>query len=392
MPAQAIEINDGGGNDEGAFVGNLLIFLRLLRGLGFRLGSRDALDALAAIERIGVGNKYDFHAALCACLVKSPEQRALFDQAFEIFWRDISLQGRVDGLESLAQRIAQEMASETLTASHESPDLQTPDAIETNARGSFSSQERLGGKDFAQMSPTELAAARKAVAKIYFNEDARASHRLRPCTNVSDWLDMRAGLREGIRRGDFPALRYRKPAPRRVPIVALCDISGSMAIYSQMFLLFLHALAQRRKPLQAFVFGTRLTDVSGCLRHRDGNQALGCIASKAKDWDGGTRIGECLGRFNRRWGRRLLGQGALVLLISDGLDRGDEHALEQEAQRLRRGCHRLLWLNPLLRYEAFQPLAKGVRRLLPQVDGFLPAHNLNSLEDLARRLSPFPRA
>jgi hypothetical protein len=263
--------------------------------------------------------------------------------------------------------------------------------IEIDATLTFSAEEKFKQLDFEQMSTAELAAARRAIARLDLPVQPIASRRTRPDPRgrVADWRGtMRAALRTG---GDVERLVQRARRTRWPNLVALCDISGSMSSYSRMLLHFLHAAANAKgagwAKVHAFTFGTRLTNITRHLRHRDVDAALAAAGREARDWEGGTRIGACLHAFNRDWSRRVLGQGAVVLLITDGLDRDDPEALAREMERLRLSARRLIWLNPLLRWDGFAPRARGVRAILPQVDSFRACHNLASLEDLVVALN-----
>jgi uncharacterized protein with von Willebrand factor type A (vWA) domain len=237
------------------------------------------------------------------------------------------------------------------------------------------------------MSAGELREAEAAVAAMRLGVREVPTRRLRPDPR-GERVDPRATLRAALRAGrDSIPLRWRSAAARPPAVVALCDVSGSMSRYSRMLLRFLHALARDRPAVHAFTFGTRLTNVSRFLRHRDPDQALAAVGRAVPDWEGGTRIGASLREFNLRWSRRLLGQGAVVLLVTDGLDREEARGIAEEAERLRRSCRRLLWLNPLLRFRGFEPRAAGVRAMLPHVDEFRPVHDLRSLAQLAEALS-----
>ncbi len=254
-----------------------------------------------------------------------------------------------------------------------------------------SAEEVLRRKDFEQMSADEIARARALVARLPLDIDARPTRRLGPAAH-GPRIDMRRTLRASLREGgDLIDLKRAARRDRPPPIVALCDISGSMSRYARIFLHFLHALTERRRRrgqrIETFVFGTRLTNATRALRHRDVDEALDMIGRDAGDWGGGTRIGAALKTFNYRWARRVLGQGAIVLLITDGLDREDSGELEREAARLHRSCREVIWLNPLLRYAAFQPKAAGIRALLPHTDRFLPLYNIATLADLAGALA-----
>src|SRR5690606_35240861 len=255
----------------------------------------------------------------------------------------------------------------------------------------FSADERLRQMDFEQMSAEEAARARRAIARLELPVEPIASRRTRsdPRGRMPDWrTTMRGALRSG---GEIRGLSFRARRTRWPNLVVLCDISGSMSSYSRMLLHFVHAAANAKgagwAEVHAFTFGTRLTNVTRHLRHRDVDAALAAAGREASDWEGGTRIGVCLHTFNRDWLRRVMGSGAVVLLITDGLDRDDPDRLQREMQRLQLSARRLIWLNPLLRWEGFAPRAGGVRAMLPHVDSFVPCHNLASLEDLAQVLT-----
>jgi uncharacterized protein with von Willebrand factor type A (vWA) domain len=259
--------------------------------------------------------------------------------------------------------------------------------VEVDAVLAWSDRELLRTKDFEQMTAEEIREAEAAVERMRLPVRDLPTRRLRPDPR-GDRIDPRASLRAALRAGrsSIP-LRWRSTASRPPAVVALCDVSGSMARYSRMLLRFLHALADDRDRVHCFTFGTRLTNVTRFLRHRDPDAALAAVGRAVGDWEGGTRIGACLREFNLRWARRLLGQGALVLLITDGLDRDEARGLAEETERLRRSCRRLVWLNPLLRFAGFEPRAAGIRAILPHVHELRPVHDLRSLEQLAEALS-----
>jgi uncharacterized protein with von Willebrand factor type A (vWA) domain len=242
------------------------------------------------------------------------------------------------------------------------------------------------------MSAEELAEAKAAIRQLKLPIQEVPTRRFRADPHGGR-IDMRASLREALRAGnEVMALKYKRRRTRRPPLVILCDVSGSMSRYSRMLLHFVHALTNDRDRVHVFLFGTRLTNISRQLKHRDPDIAVERASASVTDWSGGTRIGRCLAEFNRDWSRRVLGQGALVILITDGLDRDAVDTLEHEIERLHRSCRRLIWLNPLLRYDQFKPEAAGIRAILPHVDEFRPVHNLKSLADIARALSePMPR-
>jgi uncharacterized protein with von Willebrand factor type A (vWA) domain len=280
--------------------------------------------------------------------------------------------------------------AEALSAPRQGP-AAAPAPLEVDAVLAWSDREQLRGRDFEQLSAAEVREAERAIARLRFAPPEVPVRRLRPDPRGGR-VDQRATLRLAVGPGrDTLPLRWRSPVSRPPVVVALCDVSGSMARYSRMLLRFLHALTRARGRVHSFTFGTRLTPVTRCLRHRDVDAALAAVGRAVPDWEGGTRIGPSLREFNQRWSRRLLSQGAVVLLVTDGLDRGEGADLGAEVARLRRSCRRLVWLNPLLRYQGFQPRAAGVRAILPHVDEHRPVHDLDSLARLAEALSVAPR-
>jgi len=246
-------------------------------------------------------------------------------------------------------------------------------------------QEVLQGKDFEQMSAAEIAEARRLIARMILPLDKVKTRRLEPSSRGRT-IDLRRSFRSTIRSGGVIDLKKLAPAERHPPIVAICDISGSMTQYSRMFLHFLHALTEARGRVSSFVFGTRLSNVTRQIKARDPDEALERCSEAVADWAGGTRIADCLHEFNRRWSRRVLAQGAIVLLVTDGLEREGQEQLAFEMDRLHRSCRRLVWLNPLLRYDAFEAKAAGIVSMLPHVDEFRTIHNLNAMRDLVTAL------
>ncbi len=371
-------------------------FARVLRRAGLPVGPDRVMDALRAIEITGVERRDDFYWTLASLFISRQEHFELFDQAFHIFWRNAQMLDRVMAMtlprlgqkdpepqRLLANRLVEAMAPRSRVAHPaEEPPQDTPDATYT-----VSERERLQKADFDGMSATELQEAKRLIASLRLPLPEVRTRRLRPSPREGR-VDLRDTLRASLRgSADIIALRRRAPQRRPPPLVILCDISGSMSRYSRMFLHFVHAITSDRHRVHTFLFGTRLTNVTRHLRHADVDMALNAVVGAVEDWSGGTRIGTNLQEFNLRWSRRVLGQNAVVLLISDGLDResGDDLALAMG--QLHRSCHRLLWLNPLLRSAQFQPLAKGVRLMLPHVDEFLPVHNVSSLTGLAQALA-----
>ena len=375
---------------------NIMHFARALRAAGLPIGPGRVIDAIRAAEAAGIRRRDDFYWTLHAVFVNRQDQRELFDQAFHIFWRDPRLLDKMMSLllpsfsgagqapepPPLSQRLAQAFAPPTRPG--EGPS-ETP-GVEVDAALTYSAREVLKSKDFETMSSEELAQAKAAIRSMRL-PIMRAPTRRFASDPRGPRVDMRATLRAGLRGGAaIIPLKRRSRTRRRPPLVILCDISGSMSRYSRMFLYFLHALTNDWDRVHTFLFGTRLTNVTRYLRHKDVDIALDLIAKAVEDWDGGTRIGACLKAFNTSWSRRVLGQGALALFISDGLDRDAGAGLDAEMDRLHRSCRRLIWLNPLLRFEGFEAKSMGVKAILPHVDDFRPVHNLESLADLVDAL------
>ena len=389
--------------EDGHLAENITHFARALRRAGLPAGPGRVVDAIRAVEAAGFTRKEDFYSTLEACFISRPEHRQVFGQIFRLYWRDPQflehmmqmLTPMVRGVNETPQpRAAERRAAEALLEEAELPQRETKDEgeeIEFDATLTFSSQERLRAQDFEQMTAAELAQAKRAIAQIELPVRPLASRRTKasPQGRVADWRGtMRAAMRSG---GDIRRLAMKERRIRWPNLVALCDISGSMSSYSRMLLHFLHAAANAKgagwAQVHAFTFGTRLTNITRHMRARDVDAALAAAGHEARDWEGGTRIGHCLHAFNRDWSRRVLGQGAVVLLITDGLDRDDPELLAAEADRLRLSSRKLIWINPLLRWDGFAPKARGVRVLLPRVDSFRAGHSIASLEALAEALT-----
>jgi len=380
----------------GKLAENIMHFARVLRAAGLPIGPDRVVDALRALEAAGIERREDFYWTLAAVFLSKREQQELFDQAFHIFWRDPQLLERILGLlppqahgpvAPDGQREASRRLAEALRPRREQPQEEEPrEETDIGASFSFSQRELLQHADFENMSGAELAQAKRLIARLRLPIPEAQTRRFRPDAGGAG-IDLRATLRASLRGGaQIIALRRRSRITRHPPLVVLCDISGSMSRYSRMFLHFLHAITNDRDRVHTLVFGTRLTNITRHLRNRDVDIAMNRVTAAIQDWAGGTRIGVCLAEFNRKWSRRLLGQNAVVLLISDGLDRDVGEGLSAEMERLHKSCRKLVWLNPLLRYEGFQPRPSGVRAMLPHVDAFLPVHNIDSLVDLAREL------
>lgn len=368
---------------------NVMHFARVLRGAGLPVGTAAILDALRALTVIDITKREDFRACLRAVLVQRHDQIDLFEQAFRLFFRDPFGADQAMAMllphappDESGPDVSQRVADALRPGKGAQASREAEEQIEIEATLDFSDREALRTKDFEAMTAEELRRAREAVRRMRFFVEVVPTRRTRP--SVRGAVDMRATLRAALRGGgrDIP-LRYKARREEPPPVCVLCDISGSMGRYTEMLLRFLHVLVNERERVHGFVFGTRLTNVTRALRHRDVDVALKKTGMDVTDWAGGTRIGACLDEFNRRWSRRVLGQGAIVLLITDGLDREGADGVAEAAERLHKSCRRLVWLNPLLRYSGFEPRATGIRALLPHVDDFRPVHNLESLEQLA---------
>lgn len=382
----------------GKLTENILYFARALRAAGLPVGPGSVIEAVRAVEAAGIGSRADFRAVLHAVLVKKHEQTIIFDQAFDIFWRKrglieqlIAMMSPVTGQQNAAQKPPAGAARIASALFKPAPEVASQIAPEFDARFTTSSQEVLQKKDFAQMSAVEIAAAEAAVAELKLRDDEIPTRRF-----IADphglMVDPRRTFRRSMRAGGAGIdIAWRARSVRRPPIVAICDISGSMSDYTRIFLHFLHALTAARQRVQTFLFGTRLTNVTRALRTKDVDEALAQCSASVEDWSGGTRIATSLHLFNRQWSRRVLGQGATVLLFTDGLERPelgiDGANLAAEMERLRKSCRRLIWVNPLLRYDRFEAKAEGIRTMLPFVDEFRPVHNLASIAVLCQALS-----
>ncbi|THD84435.1 VWA domain-containing protein [Aliigemmobacter aestuarii] len=394
--------------EDGKLAHNILWFARALRKAGLPIGPGRVVDAVRAVEAAGFTERRDFYWTLHACFVSRPEHRTIFQQVFRLYWRDPRYMEHMMSLmlpairgvqEDRAAEAAEKRAAEALLDGAMG-DLPEPDAgrdetgeeqIEIDASMTMSREERLRTLDFEQMSLDEVAEAKRMLARLSLPVKPLPSRRS-GADALGRAIDARRTLRAAMRRGgEIAELARKSPRTRWPNLVVLCDISGSMSQYSRMVLHFLHAVANRKGQgwarVHGFTFGTRLTNITRHLRARDVDQALKAAGAEAQDWSGGTRIGASLHAFNRDWSRRVLGQGAVVLLITDGLDRDDAGLLEKEIERLHLSCRRLIWLNPLLRWDGFAPRAGGIRAMLPHVDAFRAGHSIATLEALAQAIS-----
>ncbi len=383
--------------EHGHLAENVMHFARVLRAAGLPIGPDRVIDAMRALEVAGVERRDDFYWTLASVFLDRREQFEVYDQAFHIFWRDPQLLERVMamflpqvyGRQGRDEREASSRVSEAMRPKTKKPQetpVEPPQETQLDASLSFSAREVLQHADFETMTPEEIAQAKKMLANLRLPIPEIRTRRFSPDPDGAR-VDLRASFRASLRNGaQLITLRRRSPQRRHPPLVVMCDVSGSMNRYSRMFLHFLHAITNDRDRVTSFVFGTRLTNISRYLRHRDVDVAMSGVADAIADWSGGTRIGNCLREFNLRWSRRVLGQNAVVLMISDGLDGDVGEGLAREMERLHKSCRKLIWLNPLLRYEGFEARPAGVRAMLPHVDEFLPVHNVASLIDLSRAL------
>ncbi len=393
--ALALALAEGEGELAGRLAQNIVYFARALRAAGIPVGPKTIIDALDALKAAGVGTREDFYWTLHAVFVKRHEHSILFDQAFRLFFRKRAylerlmamMMSQVPAPAAEAPKPASQRVQEALFAGLDEKLVRENPEIEVDARLTMSENEILQRKDFAQMTTAEIAAAKDAIARLVLPLDELRTRRLAPHRH-GHIIDIRRTLRASLKAGGaFIDLKYLGPKTRMPPIVALLDISGSMSQYTRLFLHFLHAVTDARKRVTTFLFGTRLTNVTRALKSRDPDEALAACSSAVPDWSGGTRIATSLHSFNKKWARRVLTQGAIVLLITDGLERDPDDKLAFEIDRLHRSCRRLIWLNPLLRFDRFEAKAKGIRVMLPHVDEFRPIHNLEAIADLCRALS-----
>ncbi len=392
--------------DNPKLAGNITHFARALRRAGLPIGPGRVIDAIRAVEAAGFTEKRDFYWTLHACFVNRPEHRAVFAQIFRLYWRDprylehmmAAMLPAVRGVaEDRTAQAAEKRAAEALLDGAEAPDMgpekeddEGETQIEVDASLTTSAEEKLKSLDFEQMSTAEMAAAKRMLARMALPVQPMRSRRMKP--SLQGRVDAARTLRAAMRRGgELHDIHMRKHRERWPNLVVLCDISGSMSQYSRVVLHFLHAVSNAKgagwAKVHAFTFGTRLTNITRHLAQRDVDAALAAAGAEAQDWEGGTRIGTCLEAFNRDWSRRVLGQGAVVLLITDGLDRDDPGALSRQMERLHLSARRLIWLNPLLRWDQFAPKARGIAAMLPHVDSFRAGHNIASLEQLAEVIS-----
>ena len=378
---------------QGSLAENIMLFARLLRATGMPVGTGNVLNAIRAVSLIGIESQQDLHTVLLCQFVSRREQMPVFDQTFALFWRNPKLMEKLMGamLPTLQSDQDQQplirRLGEALSSGNTQSSGQDEEQVELQANLSASESEILQSRDFEQMSESELQVAKKMLKHLKLPVKPIQTRRHQASVSRAH-IDMRRTMQKSLRNSELIPLQFKRQITRPPAIIVLCDISGSMAQYSRMFLHFMHAMTNNGDRVHSFLFGTRLTNISRYLRNKDVDLALEETAKAVEDWSGGTRIGFCLKQFNQHWSRRMLGQGAVVILLTDGLDRGEGPELGKQMERLSKSCRQLVWLNPLLRYKKFEPRAEGVRIMLPYVDVFRSAHNINSLAELPALLNP----
>ena len=385
--------------DEGRLPENIMNFGRVLRAAGLPIGPGQIIMAAKSVAQIGITDREIFYWTLHAVYVNRREHREIFDQAFHIFWKNPHLLERMMQMvlptfktggaktndKEIIRRVSDALNQEDNQKQQNKADIGEQE-IELDAVMTFSDTEILQDMDFEKMTAIELESARIAISRLILPLKEIPSRRY-TLNAPSGIVDLQNTLRASLKRaGDDIPLKYKRIRTKPPALIALCDISGSMTRYSRMLLHFMHTITNARSEVHTFLFGTRLTNVTRYLRNKDVDDSLEKASQAVNDWSGGTRIGECLHDFNLRWARRVLSRGSIVLLISDGLDRDAGIGLSKEVDKIKRSCNRLIWLNPLLRFDQFSPKSMGVRAILPYVDEFRPVHSLNSLAELAEAL------
>ena len=371
-----------------ALLNNLLIFGRVLRRAGLDIHMGRLLDVVEALPHVNIASRDDVYHTCRALLVHRHEDLAIFDRVFDAFWR---AHGSFTTTDRRPRDDRPEQSAASTLQDQEAPPADEAE-IETaeGAIATWSDLSTLGHKDFAEFSDNEVALARAALDRLEWSPGEKRTRRWVP--GRGSRVDLRRALHRSVRTGgDVLKLPRRRRRTRVRPIVLICDISGSMERYSRVLLHFAHSLRHRHGLVEAFVFSTELTRITRELRTRGIDQAIAAVSGSVRDWSGGTRIGEALRHLQQRWMRRALNGGPVVLLISDGWDRGDPDVLREQIKRLQRGSHRLIWLNPLIGTVGYSPLTRGMRAALPFVDDFLPARTLNNLADLAIHLNALSR-
>ena len=376
---------------------NIMLFVRLLRAIGLKLGSASMLEAIDAAKTVGVADKDFLYHALVSCLIKRREDKPLFDQAFYLFWQNPKFHERIrdlilprlkaagheqEDVEPMLRRLSDALADPPDDPATTAEDVE----IDFDTEGTAADTDRLQNKDFETMSAADMRHAEQAIANLQPKLPRRSARRSK-LSSRGQLIAMRAALQHAERQGGMVIPKFRSVITKPRPLVILCDISGSMEHYSRIMLHFIHALTRNHPQVSSFLFGTRLTNISRQMRHRDVDEAVQSVSHLVDDWSGGTRISASLETFNQDWSRRVMGQGAITLLITDGLDRNRDDALGIHMKRLHKSTAALLWLNPLLRFEGFAPKSHSVRTMIQHVDHFLPIHSLQAMTDLTASLA-----
>jgi len=384
---------------QGYLLQNIVLFSRLLRGVGIQVTPTQIVDLVSALNHIDLTQRQDVKNTAQAILISQADQFILFNQAFDLFWqahRNKQFGNRGWERPNIKPPIRnhEQLLKTLLSMADESSGLEEAEAPFLETIYTYSPLDIIRHKDFAKLEPEELAEVERLIKMMRWQLGMRQTRRKIKASH-GQFLDIRRMLRHNLRHGgELLQLTWQRRQQKRRPLVLLCDISGSMERYSRVLLKFIYAISNQLDRVEAFIFGTRLTRVTHQLQQRDVDTALNEATQLVQDWGGGTRIGESLKTFNYVWGRRVLGQGAIVIIISDGWDRGDVDLFEREMKRLQLSCQRLIWLNPHLGSANYEPLTRGIQRALPHIDHFMPVHNLVSLEQLGQllgRLDTQPR-
>lgn len=391
-------------NTSGYLLHNLVLFGRLLRELGLDINPERVITLVKALEFVNIARKEEFYHAMRCLVIKDKDEILIFDNAFDLFWRKPGQRGMNFGFEELDRSApAKPKAKDPRDGNKPSPLSQAIEAPQEDSGQDedlspsldltqmYSAQEILRQKEFSELDADELNAVRNLISQLAWQLGDKRSYRYKP--GRGQLIDMRRSLRRNLHHGgEILQWSYRRPKIKPRPLVVIADISGSMERYARLLLHFVYSLSVGlEQAVESFVFSTRLTRLTFLLRDKDIDKVMKEVSQTVPDWSGGTRIGDALKRFNFQWARRVLGHGAVVLIISDGWDRGDPALLTSEISRLQRSCHRLIWLNPLLGSPDYEPLTRGMKAALPFIDDFLPVHNLVSLEELATRLVQMDR-
>ena len=375
---------------DGHISAHLVGFVHLLRSMGIQVGSGQLIDLAQGLTFVSLTDREALHDAARCTLITKPEDLPLFEAAFGFYFRPISgfdpAQMAIP-IVRIPQRPLRIPRKKPVAGENPGDDSNDTEEHKVGVTLAYTASETLRTRDFGSFSYDEVQQARVMMRQMRWRPAMRRTRRTQR-TKQRGRVDMRRVIRDSLRFGGEPVhLAYRRPRQRQRPLVVLCDISGSMDRYSRMLLQFVHTLNDGVGMVESFVFGTRLTRVTRLLRSKDVDDAVALVSKQVLDWSGGTRIGNTIREFNVKWSRRVMSRGPVVLIISDGWDRGDPTLLSKEMARLQRSCHRLIWLNPLLGNARYQPLTQGMQAALPYIDDFLPVHNLLSVEQLGQTLA-----